>query len=174
MRTVFDDNENDQHAVVDEYADRHHRDYAITIANAANRSSASNLIISDTLPTGFTFNTTGTVTLSGGATRPSTSNPTVGDAVPNWGTFTIPSGGSVVLNFTARVAYTAAGTLQNPATATYTDPARTVSNGTTTSSYNSASSTGEDVTVVGGPNVGLVKSVSPPARKTPGLIWSIQ
>jgi uncharacterized repeat protein (TIGR01451 family)/fimbrial isopeptide formation D2 family protein len=149
--------------------------YAITIANAANRSSASNLIISDTLPTGFTFNSTGTVTLSGGATRPSTSNPTVGDAVPNWGTFTIPGGGSIVLNFTAKVAYTAAGTFQNPATATYTDPARTVANGTTTSSYNSASSTGEDVTVVGGPNVGLVKSVSPTGTQNPGtdLVYTI-
>src|SRR5262249_41205819 len=95
--------------------------YAITVANAANRSSASSLIISDTLPAGFTFNTTGTVTLNGGATRSPTSNPTLGDAVPNWGTFTIPGGGSVVLNFTAKIVYTAAGTFQNPATATYLD-----------------------------------------------------
>ncbi len=150
--------------------------YAITIANAANRSSASNLTISDTLPTGFTYNTTGTVTLSGGATRPSTSNPTVGDAIPLWGTFTIPGGGSVVLNFTVKLAYTVAGgTYQNPATATYTDPARTTTNGTTTASYNSASSTGEDVTVVGGPDVGLVKSVNPGGAQSPGtdLVYTI-
>jgi uncharacterized repeat protein (TIGR01451 family)/fimbrial isopeptide formation D2 family protein len=149
--------------------------YAITIANAANRSTASNLIFSDTLPTGFTFNSTGTVTLNGGATRPSTSNPTVGDAVPNWGTFTIPGGGSVVLNFTVKIVYTAVGVYQNPATGTYTDPGRTVSNGTTTASYNSASSTGEDVTVVGGPIVGLVKSVSPTGTQNPGtdLVFTI-
>jgi fimbrial isopeptide formation D2 family protein/uncharacterized repeat protein (TIGR01451 family) len=121
--------------------------YAITVANAAGKGSAINLNISDTLPTGFTFSSTGTVTLSGGATRPSTTNPTVGDAVPNWGVFTIPGGGSVVLNFTARVASTVAnGTYQNPATATYSDPVRSTSGGTTTSSYASGSSTAEDVT----------------------------
>ena len=150
--------------------------YAITIANAANRSTAANLSISDTLPTGFTYLSTGTVTLTGSATRPSTSNPTVGDAVPNWGTFSIPGGGSVVLNFTAKLAYTVgSGTYQNPATATYTDPGRTTTSGTTTSTYNSASSTGEDVTVIGGPNVSLVKSVSPSGPQIPGtnLVFTI-
>ena len=142
--------------------------YAITVTNAANRSSASNLIISDTLPTGFTLNSTGTVTLTGGATRPTASNPAVGDAIPNWGTFTIPGGGSVVLNFTAAIASTVSGTIQNPATATFTDATRTVTNGTTTANYNSASSTGEDVTVTAGPNVGLVKSVSPSGSQIPG------
>ena len=39
------------------------------------------------------------------------------------------------------------GTYQNPATATYADPVRTSSGGTTTSSYASGSSTAEDVTV---------------------------
>ncbi len=122
--------------------------YAITVANAAGKGSAINVNISDTLPTGFTFNSTGTVSLNGGATRPSTTNPTVGDAVPNWGVFTIPGGGSVVLNFTARIASTVAnGTYQNPATATYSDPVRTTAGGTTTSSYASGSSTAEDVTV---------------------------
>ncbi|MFS8085019.1 MAG: isopeptide-forming domain-containing fimbrial protein, partial [Acidobacteriota bacterium] len=144
--------------------------YSITIANSANRSSASNLTISDTLPAGFTYNTTVTVTLNGGATRPTTTNPTTGDAVPNWGTFTIPGGGSVVLNFTSKIAFTvSSGSYQNPATATYTDPARTTSGGTTTSSYNPASSTAEDVTVIGGPNVILVKSVSPSGPQAPGV-----
>ncbi|HEY6047287.1 MAG TPA: hypothetical protein VIU65_11835, partial [Pyrinomonadaceae bacterium] len=122
--------------------------YSIVVSNAANRSSANNLNISDTLPTGFTFNSTVSVTLAGGATRPSTTNPTVGDAVPNWGVFTIPGAGSVTLNFTARIASTVAnGTYQNPATATYQDPTRTTSGGTTTANYSSGSSTAEDVTV---------------------------
>jgi fimbrial isopeptide formation D2 family protein/uncharacterized repeat protein (TIGR01451 family) len=122
--------------------------YSIVVSNAANRSSANNLNISDTLPSGFTFNSTVSVTLAGGATRPSTTNPTVGDAVPNWGVFTIPGAGSVTLNFTARIASTVAnGTYQNPATATYQDPTRTVAGGTMTSSYSSGSSTAEDVTV---------------------------
>ncbi len=121
--------------------------YAIVVSNAANRSAANNLNISDTLPAGFTFNSTVSVTL-GGATRPSTTNPTVGDAIPNWGVFTIPGAGSVTLTFTAKIASSVAnGTYQNPATATYQDPARTTSGGTTTSNYNSGSSTAEDVTV---------------------------
>jgi uncharacterized repeat protein (TIGR01451 family) len=53
---------------------------------------------------------------------------------------------------------------QNPATATYLDPARTVSNGTTSASYNSASSTNEDVNVVAPPTVGLVKDCTTPAN----------
>lgn len=132
--------------------------YAISVSNAANRSAATNLNISDTLPAAFTYNTTVSVTLNGGATRPSTTNPTVGDAVPNWGTFTIPGGGSVTLTFTVRIpSSVASGTYQNPATATYTDPARTTAGGTTTSSYNPASSTAEDVTVVV-PDLTITKS----------------
>lgn len=134
--------------------------YAIVVSNAANRSSANNLNISDTLPTGFTFNSTVSVTLAGSATRPSTTNPTVGDAVPNWGVFTVPGGGSVTLTFTAKLATSVAnGTYQNPATATYQDPTRTTSGGTSTSSYSSASSTAEDVTV-NSPDLTITKSHS--------------
>lgn len=122
--------------------------YTITVANAANRSSATNLNISDALPSGFTYSSTVSVTLNGGATRPSTTNPSAGATNPSWGVFTIPGGGSVVLTFNVAIASSVAnGTYQNPATATYTDPARTVTNGTTTASYNSASSNGENVTV---------------------------
>lgn len=122
--------------------------YSITVANAANRSSATNLNISDALPSGFTYSSTVSVTLNGGATRPSTTNPSAGATNPSWGVFTIPGGGSVVLTFNVAIASSVTnGTYQNPATATYTDPARTVANGTTTSSYNSGSSNAEDVTV---------------------------
>ncbi|MCM3873895.1 MAG: DUF11 domain-containing protein, partial [Pyrinomonadaceae bacterium] len=122
--------------------------YAIVVSNAANRSAAGTLTISDTLPANFTYSSTTSVTLAGGATRPSTTNPTVGAAIPSWGVFTIPGGGSVTLTFVAQIASSVgAGTYQNPATATYTDPARTVVGGTTASSYNPASSTAEDVTV---------------------------
>jgi uncharacterized repeat protein (TIGR01451 family) len=123
--------------------------YVVVIANAANLSTASNLNLSDPLPAGFTYNSTLTLTLSGGSTRTSTTDPTAGSATPNWGVFSIPGGGSVSITFRVNVASTvASNTYQNSATATYTDPVRTVSNGTTTSTYNSASSTGEDVTVI--------------------------
>ncbi len=149
--------------------------YAIVVSNAANLSTASNLSISDTLPGGFTYASTGSVALAGGATRPSTTNPTAGAAVPAWSTFTIPASGSVTITFTVTIPSTANGTYQNPATATYTDPKRTVSNGTTTASYNSASSTGEDINVIGSPNVELVKSVSPSGTQLPGtdLVYTI-
>lgn len=123
--------------------------YTITVANATGRGTANNVSISDTLPTGFTYASAGTVTLNGGATRPSSTNPTTGATAPNFGTFTIPGGGSVALTFTVNIASTVAlGTYQNPATATYTDPTRTTTAGTTSAVYNSASSTGEDVTLI--------------------------
>ena len=54
----------------------------------------------------------------------------------------------MVITFTVNIAYgVPAATYQNPATATYLDPTRTITAGTTSSSYNPASSTAEDVTV---------------------------
>ena len=122
--------------------------YTLTITNTAGLSTATQVAVLDTLPTGFTFASTGTIVFSGGATRPSTTNPTVGDVVPSWSTFTIPSGGSVTIPFTANVASTVtAGTYQNPATSRYLDAKRTTAAGTTTSTYIASGSTGEDVTV---------------------------
>jgi uncharacterized repeat protein (TIGR01451 family) len=71
----------------------------------------------------------------------------------------------VQLTFTVAVASSVArGTYQNPATATYLDPRRTVANGTTTSSYDPASSTGEDVTVLSPPTLSMQKSCTSPAN----------
>jgi uncharacterized repeat protein (TIGR01451 family) len=138
--------------------------YTIVIANAANRAAATNLSISDALPANFTYASTGTVTLGGGATRSPTTNPAAGATTPAWSTFAIPGGGSVSLTFTVNIAASVGGVQQNPATATYTDPGRTVVNGTTTASYNPASSTNEDVNVVSPPNVTLTKGCPVPAN----------
>jgi uncharacterized repeat protein (TIGR01451 family)/fimbrial isopeptide formation D2 family protein len=133
--------------------------YTITVANAASVADATQVNISDALPTNFTYASTGSVTLSGGATRPSTTNPTAGDTNPNWGVFTIPASGQVRITFTVNIArVTPSGTYQNPATATSLDATRTTTNGTTTDSYNSASSTGEDVTVTSTPDLTITKS----------------
>lgn len=151
--------------------------YSITVANAANTSDATSVSVSDSsLPSGFTFASTGSVSLNGGATRPSTTNPAVGAGSPTWSTFTIPGGASVVVTFQAAVSATQkSGTYQNPASATYLDPTRTVSNGTATSSYSSASSTAEDVTI-NPPSVALAKSISPSGTQQPGtdLAYTIQ
>jgi uncharacterized repeat protein (TIGR01451 family)/fimbrial isopeptide formation D2 family protein len=142
--------------------------YTILVSNAANRTAATNLTASDTLPANFTYNATVVVTLNGGSTRPATTNPTLGDAVPVWGTFTIPGGGSVSITFTVRVeAIVPGGLYQNPALITYLDPARTTVPGTTTSNYDPASSVAEDVTVIGVPQVDLVKSVNPNSPQPP-------
>lgn len=133
--------------------------YTITVSNAANRSAATGASLSDALPSGFTYASTGSITLSGGATRPSTTNPAVGDAAPAWGSFDLPAGGQISITFTVNVASSvAAGTYQNPATATYLDPRRTSVSGTTTASYDPASSTGEDVTVIAPPHITLCKT----------------
>ncbi len=150
--------------------------YTIVVSNAVNLGTANSLSISDALPAGFTYAATGSVTLSGGASRPSTINPTAGAAAPAWSAFTIPGGSSVALTFNVTIPNSVSpGTYQNPATATYTDPARTVATGTTTASYNPASSTGEDIAIIGPPNVVLLKSVSPSGNQVPGteLVYSI-
>ncbi|MEZ5344750.1 MAG: hypothetical protein R2681_04250 [Pyrinomonadaceae bacterium] len=145
--------------------------YSITVSNASNRASATQLNISDALPqpvaNGFTYASTVLVTLTGGATRPSTANPAAGAINPLWSQFTIPGGGSVVLTFNVNIAASVpSGTYQNPATATYLDPARTVSSGTRSVNYDSASTTNEDVRVVGPPNISLVKNCTVPANCT--------
>jgi fimbrial isopeptide formation D2 family protein/uncharacterized repeat protein (TIGR01451 family) len=149
--------------------------YDISVTNAANTSDAQDVAISDALPSGFSYASLVSVTLTGGATRPTTTNPTVGDTNPSFSVFLIPSGGQVRIRFTSAIAPSVVGTIQNPATATYLDPKRTTTNGTTTASYNSASSTGENVTVTGVPVVTLVKSVSPSGTQSPGadLVYQI-
>jgi uncharacterized repeat protein (TIGR01451 family) len=124
--------------------------YSITVTNASDRATAKNINITDPLPSGFSFDgsVTPTITLNAGATATSTTNPNTGDTSLNFGSFDIPGGGSVQISFSTDIAATVAdGTYQNSATATYIDPTRTVANGTVSSSYDSASSTGEDVTV---------------------------
>ena len=107
------------------------------------------MVISDLLPTDFTFLSPTSVTLSAGATRTFNNNPTIATN-PSWGNFTIPEAESVTIVFNVSIPNTQAlGTYQNPATATYDDPARTVAGGTTTTTYNPTSSTNEDVTIIG-------------------------
>lgn len=142
--------------------------YTITVSNAANRVAATEVSISDLLPqpvtNGFTYSSLGTITLGGGTSRTSISNPVSGATNPAWGNFTIPAGGNVAITFIVAIASNVpSATYQNPATATYFDPARTIPNGTTSASYNSASSTNEDITVTSRPNITLTKSCPSPA-----------
>ena len=133
--------------------------YTITVSNAAGAGGASGVEISDALPAGFTYASTGAVNLSGNAVRTAITNPTAPTGTPTWGTFLIPDGGSVSITFTVNVnVATPPGTYQNPATAAFSDPVRTGSE-TLTSTYDPASSAGEDVTVTApsspGPSCGI-------------------
>ena len=92
--------------------------YTIAVANAPGRDTARQVALTDVLPTGFTYASTGAVTLDGGATRAVAMDPTAGVAVPSWSEFTIPGGASVSVTFTVAVASSvSATTLQNPALA---------------------------------------------------------
>lgn len=143
--------------------------YDITVSNAIGRSTANNISISDALPAGFTYASAGTVSLTVGATRSTTPvNPTATATNPSFGTFTIPGGGSVRIPFVVNIASSVnPATYQNPATAIYTDPVRSTTAGTATATYNSASSTSEDVTVTSstrvcrGSNISLLSFQSP-------------
>lgn len=145
--------------------------YKITVSNLINRAAATGVVLSDALPqpvnSGFTYTSTGTPVFSGGAARPTTSNPTAGATAPAWGNFVIPGGGSVALTFVVTISSgVPSATYQNPAAATYLSPTRTASGGTASVSYNPASSTGEDITLVSRPNVALLKSCTTPSDCT--------
>ena len=141
--------------------------YSITVSNAAGTGAAIGISISDALPAGFTYASTGTVALNGGATRPATVNPAAGATNPAFGTFTIPGAGSVVITFTVNIAASVApGTYNNPATATYLDPTRTTVGGTVSAAY--AGGGAERVTVHA-PDLTIAKShVDPFTRGTSG------
>ncbi|MEM6400245.1 MAG: isopeptide-forming domain-containing fimbrial protein [Cyanobacteria bacterium P01_D01_bin.116] len=102
--------------------------YTITVSNAPNLTAATNVNISDPLPSGFTYDASvnPTITLTGGATRTNNSNPSDGAEVAEFGSFTIPGGGSVAITFTTDIDENAPnGVYNNPATATYTDATNT-------------------------------------------------
>lgn len=77
--------------------------YSIVVTNAGS-TTLTGAVISDTLPTGFTYASTGTISTTGaGTTRTATNNPTAGSATPSWGTWTIVPGGSVTIPFTVNI-----------------------------------------------------------------------
>jgi LPXTG-site transpeptidase (sortase) family protein len=134
--------------------------YSISVSNAANTAAATSVSISDALPVGFSYASTGGVALSGGATRPTTVNPSPGDTSPAFGTFSIPGGGSVVITFTVNIASSVTpGTYDNPAAATYLDPARVTALGTTSSAYPGG---GAERVSVGLPDMTIAKSHADP------------
>jgi uncharacterized repeat protein (TIGR01451 family) len=135
--------------------------YTITVANAPNRATATQVSVTDPLPNGFKYDaaTPPTITLddpNNGTSTPVTPTavPTAGATNLDFGTFNIPGGNSLKITFSTDVGTEVAdGVYQNGATATYINPTLdapgtipTPAN-TASSSYDSASSTAEDVAV---------------------------
>lgn len=130
--------------------------YTITVSNAANRATATNVNISDPLPTGFIYDasTPPAVILNSQTVRNTVINPTAGATVADFGTFNIPGGGSVQITFSVDVGVNVPdNTYNNDAVATYIDPTldRPGSNPTATniatSRYDGNINTTEDVIV---------------------------
>ncbi len=120
--------------------------YVIAVENTG-AVTATGVAIEDVLPSGggqsFEYVSTTSSVTTGGATRPTTSNPTAGDTAPTWGSWTIPSGGTLTITFVVDV----------PAAM----PAATYSNAVTVSGDNFAdldddgAATDENVTVSAAP-----------------------
>jgi len=94
--------------------------WEIKIVNTGS-ADAMDVVIADSLPAGFSFNSNDGAPVENLATRTSTSDPTFGDTSLSWGTWTIQAGGSVTLRFIADVDVSvAAGTYDNTASLTST------------------------------------------------------
>jgi uncharacterized repeat protein (TIGR01451 family) len=145
--------------------------YKISVTNSGS-ATAEQVTISDTLPgvpALFIYNSsTGpTITYSPNSapcntSRTSTVNPATDTSTPSWSSWDIPANCTVNLTFNATVpSGTVPAVYQNPATATYLDPQRTIPTGTISITYNPASSTAEDVTVIAPPSISKAFASSP-------------
>lgn len=110
------------------------------------------LELTDVLPAGFTFVSTGTISAPG-ATRTATVNPSAGDTQPKWGQWTLPAGGTLAVTFTANVgADVGPATYQNEASAVST------TTGAVPIVFDALSTTAEDVTVLA-PGTGIASGL---------------
>lgn len=99
--------------------------YTILLRNVGG-TTATNVVVTDTLPSGFSHAST-MVAQDPGVSRSPTTNPGVGATSLSWGTWSIPAGADVTITFVVNVASgTASGTYDNTAAATYNNGAANV------------------------------------------------
>ena len=75
--------------------------YTVTVNNTGG-ATATGVVVTDSLPTGFSF-ASGSVSTGGGASCTGTPAPTVGSGTPQWGTCQVPAGGSVTITYAADI-----------------------------------------------------------------------
>jgi uncharacterized repeat protein (TIGR01451 family)/fimbrial isopeptide formation D2 family protein len=104
--------------------------YTIILTNGSELGTAQQVTVSDVLPSGFTYASTGSFTTGGEATRTTTVTPSVGETNPTWGTVTMPGGSTVTVTFTVTIAASVApGGYTNSAGPSYLDPQRNTPSG---------------------------------------------
>src|SRR5947208_15980109 len=85
--------------------------YVITVENDSN-DAAQWVTVTDTLPQGFAYQSTGSVVINGKSTA-SRLQPAAGSPTPQWGPFVLPAGGfngaTLVITFTAKINWASLG-----------------------------------------------------------------
>jgi uncharacterized repeat protein (TIGR01451 family) len=143
--------------------------YKMKLTNPASSGGATEVRFENQLPQYFTYTRTSSINLETGtvaATRSTAVNPTAGSSRPTWGTFVIPPGASVEIDFQATISRNAENRVyRDQAFAVYPDPRRTSAtpNATITNSYGEDPlETGGDITVKR--PAPLVQNFSPTVR----------
>ncbi|WP_146138506.1 DUF11 domain-containing protein [Chamaesiphon polymorphus] len=143
--------------------------YKMKLTNPASSGGATEVRFENQLPQYFTYTRTNSINVSTGtvaATRSTTVDPTAGSSRPTWGTFLIPPGASVEIDFQATISRNAVDNVyRDKAYAIYPDPRRTSAtpNATVTNSYgDDPLETGGDITVKR--PAPLVRNFSPTIR----------
>ncbi len=143
--------------------------YTIVVANNGG-SAANGVIVTDTLPAGFTYASSSVVETS--ATRGPTSDPTVGQNALSWGTWRINPGGQIQITVVVNVGLaTTPGTYDNTASASASNHATIDDDGLAALDPGALPSdtleTDEDVTIPA-PVIGIAKRVLSNARNGDG------
>jgi uncharacterized repeat protein (TIGR01451 family) len=110
--------------------------YKMTVTNTASIGEATTVSLKNRLPAGFTYVATNSIVLTRGSatsTQSNASSPTANSQTPIWGTFTIPPGGIVEIEFKALVRSDVTnGTYSSNADVVYPDPTATTAGATIT------------------------------------------
>ena len=81
-------------------------DYSIVVENDQSGTTAEDVVVSNTLPAGFTYRSS-SISATGSCVRTSVSNPQVGQSILSWGTWNIDDACVVTIDYTTDVSVAA-------------------------------------------------------------------